>query len=264
MIKIDYEQCGKLFCLLFSIEIQDDKVQAYASALEQAANQNPQMIMVIVLNNNSDKYSLIKKKCCVERAIPTQVMVMKTITPKPGKDINSLMTVGTKVVIQINSKLGGAPWMVDIPLTGLMVVGFDVCHDTKDKKKSFGALVASMDMKLSQSYFSAVSPHTNGEELCNQFTLNMVKALQTFQRQHNTLPARILIYRDGVGEGQTNYVFEHEIENLRKKLDEIYKGAAFKMAFIVVSKRINTRFFKGDTNPSPGTVVDDVVTLPER
>lgn len=220
--------------------------------------------MVIVLNSSSDKYSLIKKKCCVERAIPTQVMVMKTITPKPGKDINSLMTVGTKVNIQINSKLGGAPWMVEMPLSGLMVVGFDVSHDTKDKSKSYGALVATMDMKQSQSYFSAVSPHKNGEELCNQFVLNMVKALQTYQRTHSLLPQRILIYRDGVGEGQTNYVLEHEIADLRQKLDEIYEGQTYKMAFIVVSKKINTRFFKGNINPSPGTVVDDVVTLPER
>ena len=41
-----------------------------------------------------------------------------------------------------------------------------------------------------------------------------------------------------------------------------------KFTFIVVSKRINTRIFAkfGNRvdNPSPGTVVDDVVTLPER
>jgi len=168
------------------------------------------------------------------------------------------------VDIQMNCKLGGAPWMLDIPLSGLMVVGFDVCHDTKDKIKSYGALVATMDMKNRQNYFSTVTPHANGEELSNQFGLNITKALHEYQRVHRALPSRILIYRDGVGEGQASYVFEHEIKNIQRALNAIYKGQEYRLCFIVVSKRINTRFFRRDGNPSPGTVVDDVVTLPER
>lgn len=223
--------------------------------------------MCIVLNNNADKYGLIKKKCCGVRAIPSQVMVLKTIVPKQGKDIGSLMSVGTKVVIQINSKLGGAPWMVEIPKAGIMVVGFDVCHDAKDKSKSYGAIVATMDMTKAQNYFSAVTPHTNGEELSNQLTINMIKALNCFKTNHNALPDRIIFYRDGVGEGQTNYVLEHEVKSMLDKLNEIYDNSGsgqLKFHFVIVSKRINTRFFKGAVNPSPGTVVDDVVTLPER
>ncbi len=41
-----------------------------------------------------------------------------------------------------------------------------------------------------------------------------------------------------------------------------------KFTYIVVSKRINTRFFRvnggAPGNPPSGTIVDDVVTLPER
>ena len=40
-----------------------------------------------------------------------------------------------------------------------------------------------------------------------------------------------------------------------------------KFTYVIVSKKINTRFFKMDsvpTNPPSGTIVDDVVTLPER
>jgi aubergine-like protein len=46
---------------------------------------------------------------------------------------------------------------------------------------------------------------------------------------------------------------------------ELYGAENYRLAFIVVSKRINTRIFTADCqNPSPGTVVDDCVTLPER
>lgn len=50
----------------------------------------------------------------------------------------------------------------------MMIVGFDVCHDTKNKSKSFGALVATMDDNHT-SYFSCVQPQETGEEISNFF-----------------------------------------------------------------------------------------------
>jgi aubergine-like protein len=52
----------------------------------------------------------IKTKCCVDMAVPTQVIIHKNIM---GEDINS---VANSVAIQINCKLGGVPWIVNIPL----------------------------------------------------------------------------------------------------------------------------------------------------
>lgn len=64
----------------------------------------------------------------------------------------------------MNCKLGGLPWMIDMPLTGLMTIGYDVCHDPKDKKASWGAVVATMDLKKRNcQFFSAVNRHTNAE-----------------------------------------------------------------------------------------------------
>ena len=45
----------------------------------------------------------------------------------------------------MSCKLGGQPWAVDIPLKKTMVVGYDTYHDTVDKKKSVGALVATLN-----------------------------------------------------------------------------------------------------------------------
>lgn len=168
----------------------------------------------------------------------------------------------------MNCKLGGTPWMTEIPGNNIMVIGFDVCHDTTDKSKSYGAMVATMDMKKSSNFFSAVSAHRNGEELSDHFALNVCKAIKQYHTEHGSLPDRILIYRDGVGEGQTDYVYQHETKVLISRLNEVYKKAGnltYRLAFTIVSKRINSRFFKkGGMNPDPGTVIDDVVTLPER
>ncbi|KAK7869731.1 hypothetical protein R5R35_011798 [Gryllus longicercus] len=245
----------------FMHEIQDDRAASYVDALERViSSKNPQLVMCIVPNNRSDRYSSIKKKCCVERAVPTQVILQKNLTSK------GVMSIATKVAIQMNCKIGGAPWTLEIPLSGLMVVGFDVCHDTTSKGKSFGAVVASLDKTLSR-YFSAVSPHTTGEELSNDLSINLCKALRKFMDYNDGhLPQRIVVYRDGVGEGQIPYVFQHEVTLMKEKLGQMYQksGQELHMAFIIVTKRINTRIFLQDNNPPPGTVVDDCITMPER
>lgn len=55
-----------------------------------------------------------------------------------------------------------------------MVIGFDVCHDTRDKRRSFGAMVASLDQGLSR-YFSSLNHHSTGDELSGSFAINVLR-----------------------------------------------------------------------------------------
>lgn len=240
-------------------EIRDDRPASYLEGLDHAINlYNPQLILCVVTNNKSDRYNAIKKKCCVDRPVPTQVILAKNL------DSKGVMSIATKVAIQLNCKLGGAPWSIPLPYKNMMVVGYDVCHDANHKERSYGAMVATLNGECSR-YFSSVTAHSSGEELSNDFALNLLKACKKYHQTSKVLPDKILIFRDGVGDGQLRYVFEHEVENIKAKLAELYGGAEnVKIAFVVVSKRINTRIFCGNQNPQPGTVVDDIITLPER
>lgn len=242
-----------------------------STALTQECQKNKQLILVTVSNNQADRYSTIKKVCSVQNAVPSQVVTRRVMD---GRDRRRMMSVATKVAIQMNAKIGGLPWNVDVNMSSCMFLGFDVCHDTRDRSRSYGALVATMDLRSQNTqrpsrFFSCVTPHTNGEELSNNLPLSVIKALNQYQAIHGKLPDRLLFYRDGVGEGQTNFVYEHELSHLRKTLEEYYRGQPVKLAFVIVSKRINTKFFvenpqRGAQNVPAGTVVDDVVTLPER
>ncbi|SPP81698.1 protein aubergine [Drosophila guanche] len=247
--------------------IPDDRNGTYSRSIDNAVAKDPQIIMLVLKSPNEEKYSCIKKRTCVDRPIPSQVVTLKTIAPRKEKS-SGLMSIATKVVIQMNAKLMGAPWMIELPVRGLMTVGFDVCHSSKNKNKSYGALVATMDMKSSTRYYSSVTEHMKGQELSNQMAMNMTCALKAYRDHHGTLPERILFFRDGVGDGQLHQVVNTEVKFLKNQLDEIYKSAdkadGCRMAFIVVTKRINTRYFANKRNPVPGTVVDDVITLPER
>ncbi|XP_043950297.2 protein aubergine [Drosophila biarmipes] len=248
-------------------EIKDDRNGTYSQSIDNAVAKDPQIVMVVIKAPNEEKYSCIKKRTCVDRPVPSQVVTLKVIAPRAEKS-GGLMSIATKVVIQMNAKLMGAPWMIELPLRGLMSVGFDVCHSSKNKNKSYGALVATMDQRTSCRYFSSVNEHMKGQELSDQMSLNMTLALKAYREHHGTLPERILFFRDGVGDGQLYQVVNTEVKFLKAKLDEIYKSAGkeegCRMAFIIVSKRINSRYFVNKRNPLPGTVVDDVITLPER
>lgn len=225
-----------------------------------------QMVLVAVSNNSADRYSAIKKTCCVRNSLPSQVVTSRVMDPR---NMSKMRSVATKVAIQMNSKIGGMPWLVDVRMNGIMFIGYDVCHDTRNRANSYGAIVATMDMRESPVFYSSVSAHTNGEELSNNLATNVLKAIKQYKEIHKKLPDRILFYRDGVGEGQTNYVHEHELKNLLDKLKLMYQAVPVKLAYVIVSKRINTKFFRPShrepfENVPAGTVIDDVVTLPER
>jgi aubergine-like protein len=90
------------------------------------------------------------------------------------------------------------------------------------------------------------------------------EAVRKYVELNGALPQRIVVYRDGVGEGDIHNVCTHEVETLNSELRRMYGDQPVKMAFIIVTKRINTRLFLNGGNPPPGTVADDCVTMPER
>lgn len=80
---------------------------------------------------------------------------------------------------------------------------------------------------------------------------------------NHSYPDRIVVFRDGVGDGQMATVRDYEVKQLVdcfKHFGDNYKP---RMAMVVVQKRISTRVFyrrQQLENPPPGTVVDHSVT----
>ncbi|XP_063975996.1 piwi-like protein Siwi isoform X2 [Diachasmimorpha longicaudata] len=225
--------------------ISSDRSESYTACLERIMSTvNPQLVMCILMKHRADTYSAIKKKLCIDRPVPSQVVTARCLNNK------GITSIATKVVIQMNCKIGGIPWTVHIPVSGLMVVGYDVCRDISKRGTDFGAMVASLDKKLSR-YFSTVSAHTSGEELSSHLAANMVKALAKYQEVNKALPSTIVIYRDGVGEGQIPFVVDHEVMNVKRATEKIYRGPV-KLGYILVNNGTNTRLFQGTRNPLPG------------
>ena len=78
----------------------------------------PNLLNNFILSCLGEHYQAVKTKCCIENAVPSQC-ITATVLGKP----KGLMSVATKVVIQMNCKLGGEPWAVKIPLKKCMIIG---------------------------------------------------------------------------------------------------------------------------------------------
>jgi len=243
------------------VVLKDNKPNSYGKEVDGLCGMDPHMIVVVVPNNKGEAYSVVKKICCGERGIPSQVVTSTVL----GKE-KIIASVAVKIAIQMATKLGAEPWKLNLPTKTLMVVGYDTFHDTVNKKKSVGALISTTNPELTR-YYSTVCIHESNDELQVSMVQAFTRALDAYQKNNSgALPERIIVYRDGVSEGQVRYVKETEIANIKTVFKNLKVEPKF--AFIIVNKRINSRFYarKGTDygNPPAGTVIDDTVTLPER
>merc|ERR1712142_731369 len=173
--------------------IVDNRTASYVTALNQAIAANPSIVMIVIPNNKGEHYAAVKKIACCENPIPTQC-ITSTVLNKP----KGMMSVATKVALQMNCKLGGEPWAVKMPLKDTMVIGYDTYHDTLSKGRSVGAVVASLNDSMTK-YVSIANIHTNcDQELHDNLCPAIVTALRKYNDVNGRLPVRIIIYRDGV------------------------------------------------------------------
>jgi len=167
----------------------------------------------------------------------------------------------------MNAKLGGIPWAVDnLPFMDqpTMICGLDVFHATNLGKKSVLALSASMNNSATTYWSTSVVQDDVGQEASNTLCNGMTNACEAFKRINGKYPARIIFYRDGVGEGQVEGVCRAEISQIKQAVSGLGLADSLKLMYINCSKRVNTRIFAGDPNryqnPLPGTVVDGGIT----
>uniref|UniRef100_A0A8C5UP71 Piwi-like protein 2 n=1 Tax=Microcebus murinus TaxID=30608 RepID=A0A8C5UP71_MICMU len=241
------------------VELKDDRIETYIRTIQSmlGVEGKIQMVVCIIMGTRDDLYGAIKKLCCVQSPVPSQVINVRTIG-QPAR----LRSVAQKILLQINCKLGGELWGVDIPLKQLMVIGMDVYHDPSRGMRSVVGFVASINLTLTKWYSRVVfqMPH---QEIVDSLKLCLVGSLKKFYEVNHCLPEKIVVYRDGVSDGQLKTVANYEIPQLQKCF-EAFENYQPKMVVFVVQKKISTNLYLATTEhfvtPSPGTVVDHTIT----
>jgi hypothetical protein len=245
-------------------------------------------LLIILPRQDTHVYGVVKKLCDVVYGFHTVCSVESTF----GK--SNVMTFAN-IGLKWNLKNGGDNHGV-VEATGsllasgrTMVVGYDVTHPTNMEKKlskvgmglaggsnmgddgppSLVGLVASIDGAFSQWPAVAWAQESRQEMLGEPLYEHFGSRLALWRKHNkNTLPEYILIYRDGVSEGQFSQVLSVELPHIRRACANAYpKGRTPKISIVVSVKRHQTRFYPTDPanvatkgNIKPGTVVDRGIT----
>lgn len=244
------------------IEIHNDRTETYCEALKEAINPSVQIVVIIFPTARDDRYSAIKKLCCVDMPVPSQVINSRTIS-QPQK----LRSVVQKIALQMNCKLGGELWSVHIPIKNLMICGLDTYHEASKSRQSVLAFVASMNQNRTR-WFSMTTMQKPGQEVGDCLKMLFISSLRKYFEVNHNLPDSIVLFRDGVGDGQIDFVAKYEVEQLTSCYKHFSADYSPALSAVIVQKRINTRMYavqsergsKVLANPPPGSVVDHSVT----
>ena len=280
---------------------------------------NIDLVVVMLPDKDAHRYNTIKRIGDVEVGIHTICVVyenfckkdkVKKQGPSFKKPEEHNKQTFANIALKVNLKLQGLNHELDLWSLGIiganktMVVGIDVTHPSPGSESdcpSVAAMVASIDQQLGQ-WPAALSlqycPQEKSDprqpwekkldprqEMVSEIGSMLGSRLDLWCKKHpDGPPENILIYRDGVSEGQYQAVLEMELKRMEDYCATYYRKKNQyppRFTLIVVAKRHHTRFFakidepdvnpaypknaKGETNyidknPVNGTVVDRGVT----
>lgn len=100
-----------------------------------------------------------------------------------------------------------------------MVIGIDVCHAGKSSIVGF----AASTNKACTSYFSDFIIQPKNQEIVkDKLDSCMTRALASFKDNVGGLPSKIVVFRDGVGEGMRPLIENKELGQMREVIGKIY------------------------------------------
>ncbi|KAI5072524.1 hypothetical protein GOP47_0012630 [Adiantum capillus-veneris] len=231
-------------------------------------------LLVCVIDGKHPAYGELKRICETQLGVVTQCCLSKNI-----KRFNSQYLAN--VALKINAKVGGKNNTLAIELPDLcsvfrkptIIFGADVTHPNPgdDSSPSIAALVANVDWPSAIKYVASVRAQPHREEMIEKLPEMVIELWRKFCDKTKVRPERIIMFRDGVSEGQFDKVLQFEVHALKEAMQKV-GGSGYnpQITWVVVQKRHHTRLYPVDNNKDrsgnvlPGTVVDSQITHPRE
>ncbi|KAJ7672569.1 argonaute-like protein, partial [Mycena polygramma] len=248
------------------------RAKAIATIRTEIGKINPKPLLLLVILSNGDKHIYSGIKHLADSYLDVASVCVHS--GKIRKDKGQLQYFAN-VALKVNIKMGGInhgldsrsmAWLEQAPT---MIMGIDVTHPGPGSVKgtpSIAAVVASVDRNYAQFPASMEIQESRKEMVTNLGKMTWERLSLFKTRNAEKLPERILVYRDGVSEGQFPIVIAEELPAIRLACTKFpnYKP---KITIVICGKRHHTRFYPTDAanaaadgNPKAGTVVDRGVT----
>ena len=235
----------------------DDRAKAadWTKSVEDYMGDGDYKFVVFLLDRNDYIYKNLKIHSLCNNGYVSQVVKVSSLR-------KNIMSVCSKILLQINSKLSGVTYTAkindEVKNRRLMIIGVDSSH-IKGKRTGV-AMVSTVNSSFSNFYNKeTIIKEEKKEQL--QFCVSgfIEEAIAQYNKINSKLPGGIIIYRQGVSLQQKDFL-ESEVNNI-KKVCEKNKILYY---YILVNTKTTYKFFEKDqnkfSNPGEGLLVLDGVT----
>ena len=228
-------------------------------------NYNDGKVMAIVVLDRFTKnlYPTIKNFLYTQGGLTSQFMLHDE-NPKGGRkkqNISYYSAVLNQMVVKSKGELFRINFTEKISKMPSMILGIDSTM-TKEGKKF--VLSASFNRNFNKFYTDFKIDKENESAL--EYLIK--SALDHFSNVNNkNLPGRVIIYRQGGNEKQTEKMMKFELPKILKAFDEYKDNYKPKLTIFGVNKKTDLKFFErsddGYRNIPAGTVIDKNVVSPD-
>ena len=235
---------------------EDDDVNVWNETVEDYMNNGNYTFVIFLLDNYDDYlYTDLKIHSLCNNGYVSQIVKFNSLN-------KNAMSVCSKILLQINSKLSGVSYLVkfedEIKKRKLMIIGVDSSH-IKGKRTGF-AMVATINTSFTNfCNKEIIIEEANKEKLQIGISVFIKEALAEYKKLNGKLPNGIIIYRQGVSFQQKEYL-KNEVKNIQKVCEE----NKILYYYILVNTKTTYKFFEiKDSkykNPEGGLLVLDGVT----
>lgn len=212
--------------------------------------------LVILPDKNAQRYEEVKRIAETYQSVITQCMQSSNIFKLTNPSFVS------NLLLKINAKLGGKNWglcRVVLKDKATILIGIDVSHPgvADLESPSIVSIVGSMDYNFI-GYKTIIEQQERRQEVVKTLRSNVKVLLRSHYASTKTKPARIIVFRDGVGDSMLDTIYGCEIESVQQACTDLDSAYRPEINFIIAQKHHSIRFQSGGRNPVPGTVVDEV------
>ena len=211
---------------------------------------------IFLLGKNTRIYNELKKHSLCNNGYVSQIVKAKSLKSK------GMMSTCSKILLQINAKLGGISYktVIDKPIKErkIMIVGVDSIHFNK---RTGIDIVYTIDDSFADFY--------NKEQIIEEETIEQIQfcvssfieeAIPVYAKKNDgEKPKNIIIYRQGVSDNIKD-ALKIEIQ----QIEQVCKNHSILFYYILVNTKTTFKFFEKSGNnyfnPSAGLLVADEVT----
>ena len=254
---------------------------------EMKYRKNCKFVMFLINKKTDNLYIPLKKHSLSTKGYVSQVIKYESIMRILKKNKRGLDSYFSKILLQINNKLGGFNYFLNIPdeinKEKIMLIGIDSSHIWGRKtakynnKKTGVAMISTKDKNFSNffSNFFSKEEIINYDKHCSLEIRNAIsefieQAVKKYNKEYRENPNNIIIYRPGIEQNQIKNI-QLEVAHI----EDICQTLNIKYYYVLVNTRTNIKFFEKNTfnikevkakykNPEQGLIIFDQITNENR